>query len=176
MLHTERVTLRARHEDDVPILHAGLYEDVATRSRADTRPWQPLPVARSPYADTDAADAAFFSVLDRATGELAGEALLWGIDPHNRSAHLGLALLPAFRGRGLAVEVVTALCRYGFEVRGLHRLGLETLADNHPMLAAAEAAGFTREGVLRRNAWVCGSFVDEVVLGLLVEEWQERRT
>lgn len=176
MLHTERVALRARHDDDVPVLHAELYEDVATRSRADTRPWLPLPPtpARSPYGVTEAPDAAFFSVVDRACGELAGEALLWGIDTHNRTAHLGLALRPAFRGRGLAREVVTVLCRYGFELRGLHRLQVDTLADNHPMVAAAKSAGFTLEGTLRRSAWTCGAFADEVVLGLLAEEWDGR--
>ncbi|MGW4893781.1 GNAT family N-acetyltransferase [Kitasatospora sp. NPDC004240] len=177
MLHTERVTLRGRHDGDIPVLHAELYEDVATRVRADTRPWLPLPPdpARSPYATTDAPDAAFFSVVERATGELAGEALLWGIDTHNRVGHLGIALRPAFRGRGLARETITALCGYGFEVRGLNRLQIETLADNHPMIAAAKATGFTHEGTLRRSAWTYGAFADEVLLGLLAEEWHGQR-
>jgi RimJ/RimL family protein N-acetyltransferase len=42
------------------------------------------------------------------------------------------------------------------------------------MLAAAERNGFVREGVLRSSAWVMGEFVDEVILGLLAEEWEPR--
>lgn len=42
MLRGERVGLRARHESDIPILMAELYNDVATRSRADSRPWVPV--------------------------------------------------------------------------------------------------------------------------------------
>jgi len=173
----EEVGLRARHESDVPILHAELYDDVATRSRADSRPWQPIPPGsdRSPFAVTGPSEgAACFSVVVRASGDLAGEALLWGIDSHNRTAHLGMALRPAFRGRGLAGDVLHTLCDYGFAVRGRQRLQIETLTDNAPMLAAAAGAGFTREGTLRRSAWVCGAWADEAILGLLASEWTSR--
>ncbi|MFJ7274365.1 GNAT family N-acetyltransferase [Kitasatospora sp. NPDC098663] len=175
MIQGLKVALRARHESDVAVLQTELYDDVATRSRADTRPWRPISpgAAESPYAPTPPSEAAAcFSVLDLASGELAGEAVLWGIDTHNRTAHLGIALRPGLRGRGLGTDVVRVLCQYGFAVRGLHRLQLETLADNTPMIAAARRAGFTLEGTLRRSAWVCGEFADEAVLGLLAEEWR----
>ncbi|MER7583757.1 GNAT family protein [Kitasatospora sp. NPDC097691] len=175
MLQGAHITLRARHEADVPVLQTELHDDVATRSRADSRPWRPLPPgsAQSPYAVTGPSDeAACFSVVDTASGELAGEALLWGIDAHNRSAHVGLALRPGHRGRGFATDTVRVLCRYGFVVLGLHRLQAETLADNTPMIKAATRAGFTVEGRLRGSAWACGEFVDQVVLGLLAEEWR----
>ena len=64
------------------------------------------------------------------------------------------------------------LCDYGFRIRGLHRLQVDTLNDNQAMIKAALAAGFVTEGVTRRSAWVLGSFVDETVLGLLADEWR----
>ena len=105
-----------------------------------------------------------------ATGELVGEALLWGIDLHNRSAHLGISLRPAFRGKHLGTDIVRVLCRYGFAVRGLHRLQVDTLADNDAMIGAATRAGFVLEGTLRQAAWVDGSFADEVILSRLATE------
>jgi RimJ/RimL family protein N-acetyltransferase len=174
MLRGERVLLRARHEADVPILHAELHEDVVTRSRASGRAWRPIPVSSdaSPYRVSISNDGATpFSVVTLAEDELAGEALLWDVDVHNRSAHLGISLRPAHRGRGLAVDVLRVLCQYGFHHRGLHRLQVETLADNAGMIRAATQAGFTREGTLRRAAWVNGEFLDEVVLGQLATEW-----
>ncbi|HVV20922.1 MAG TPA: GNAT family protein [Pseudonocardiaceae bacterium] len=170
----ELVRLRARHEADVPILDAELHDDVATYAQADTRPWRPYSpgAAASPYAIGEPDDrVAAFSVVTVADDELAGEAGLWQIDSHNRAAHVGLALRPAFRGRGLGTDVVRVLCRYGFAVLGLHRLQVETLADNAAMLTAARRNGFTREAVHRKAAWVMGEFVDEVVLGLLAREW-----
>jgi RimJ/RimL family protein N-acetyltransferase len=173
MLEGNLVILRARIESDVPILHAELQEDVATRSRSDSRPWRPLSVNRSPYsADSVSDDTAVFSIVEKAGGELAGEALLWGIDNHNRLAHLGVSLRPAYRGRKLGEDVVQVLCHYGFVVRGLHRLQLETLADNTAMRRAAERAGFGHEGTLRGAAWVTGEYLDEVIYGVLVNEWK----
>jgi len=174
MLRAGKVGLRARDEADVAILHAELYEDIATRARADSRPWRPIPVgsAASPYAVSEPRDeVAVFSVVELPSGELAGEALLWAIDLHNRTAHLGLSLRPAFRGRGLGADVVAALCEYGFAVRGLHRLQVDTLASNTAMIRAASRAGFVPEGRLRRAAWVNGDFADEVILGLLAADW-----
>jgi len=175
-LSSENVALRARSAEDVPILQAQLYEDVVTRSYGDTRPWRPIPPdpSLSPYVITEVSDdVAFFSVVTVDQGELAGEALLWGIDVHNRLAHAGLALVPGFRGRGWSVEVLQLLCRYGFAVRGLNRLQLETSAENNAMRRAATRVGFREEGVLRQAAWAVGSFIDVAVLGLLAADWQE---
>lgn len=175
MLRGRKIGLRARQQADVPVLHAELYDDVVTRSRADSRPWSPIGVdsPASPYAvGRPTADAACFSVVELGDEELAGEALLWGIDLHNRAAHLGMSLRPAFRGRGLGTDVVRVLCHYGFTVRGLHRLQLETLSDNTAMIQAAKRCGFALEGTLRGAAWAYGKFVDEVVLGLLADRWE----
>lgn len=164
--------LRARIEDDVAVLHEGLYEDVAIRSRTDLKPWRPIPAgSQSPFAPRPPDDGtASFSVVELATDSLAGSALLWGIDPHNRTAHLGVALLPDFRGLGLSTDVLNVLCHYGFTVLGLHRLQVDTLADNIAMIRAAERAGFTREGTLRESAWVAGRFLDDVILGRLAPD------
>jgi RimJ/RimL family protein N-acetyltransferase len=174
MLRGEKVGLRARHEADISILQSELYDDVATRSRADSRPWRPISPGSpaSPYAVAGPSDDdAVFSVVEITGDELAGEALLWGIDQHNRIAHLGISLRPSFHGRGLGTDVIRVLCHYGFAVRGLHRLQIETLTDNAAMIRIAGKAGFTQEGILRNSAWVSGEFVDEVILGLLVTEW-----
>ncbi|MDR6971241.1 GNAT family protein [Leifsonia shinshuensis] len=177
MLTGTTVGLRARYEDDIPILVAELYNDVVNGSRAEGSPWRPIrPSARDPRLITDESkeDVVAFSVVSLADDALIGSANLWGIDTHNRFAHLGLGLIPSARGSGYGTDVVAVLCRYGFVVRGLNRLQIETLADNHAMLRAAERNGFVREGVLRRSAWVLGEFMDEVVLGMLQEEWMRR--
>jgi RimJ/RimL family protein N-acetyltransferase len=177
MLRGEVAGLRARHVDDVQILHAELYDDVATRMRADSRPWRPIPPGSpsSPFTLTEPSDdAAVFSVVLLENGELAGEALLWAIDSHNRLAHIGISLRPSFRGHGLGGDVVRLLCYYGFAVRGMQRLQIETMADNAAMIAIATTAGFTREGTLRGAAWVDGEFADEAVFGMLAAEWRRR--
>jgi len=180
MLRGEKVALRARIESDVTVLHAELYDDVMTRSRTDSRAWRPISVdsAAAPFRIQEPTEEyVTFSVVQLGDGDpLVGAAVLWGVDLHSRSAHIGMALLPEFRGRGLAVDTVRVLCDYGFTVRGFHRMGLETLSDNGAMLRTAEQVGFVREGVLRQAAWVNGEFLDEVVFGMLVGEWRESQS
>ena len=177
MLRGEIIGLRAQQDSDIEILEAELLNDAETRMRSDSRPWRPVAPgsADSPYRGQaplgDQSEAVKFAAVELATGELAGDALLWGIDLHNRNAHLGISLRPAFRGKHLGTDVVRVLCRYGFAVRGLHRLQVDTLADNDAMIGAATRAGFVLEGTLRQFAWVNGSFADGVILGLLATEW-----
>jgi RimJ/RimL family protein N-acetyltransferase len=71
--------------------------------------------------------------------------------------------------------VVVALCEYGFAVRGLHRLQVDTLAGHTAMIRAASRAGFVHEGTLRRAAWVNGEFADEVILAMLATDWARGR-
>ncbi|WP_328768996.1 GNAT family N-acetyltransferase [Streptomyces sp. NBC_00286] len=175
MLKGGKVGLRARHEDDIPILQAELYEDVVNQARADGRPWRPItPGSKdAPFVVDDKEQRHVkFSVVELDGGTLVGDATLWDIDNHNRSAHIGIELLPSSRGKGYGTDVVAVLCHYGFVVRGLHRLQIETVSDNVAMLTAAERNGFVREGVLRSAAWVMGEFLDEVLLGLLVQDWK----
>ncbi|MFE5539555.1 GNAT family N-acetyltransferase [Streptomyces sp. NPDC056492] len=175
MLKGDKVGLRARHEEDFPILRAELYDDVVNGSRSEAAPWRPVsPDAKDSRLSVDAKDQGRvpFSVVELEGGTLVGMANLWGIDNHNRTAHIGLGLLPAARGKGYGSDVVAVLCHYGFVVRGMQRLQIETLSDNHAMLRSAERNGFVREGVLRSSAWVLGEFMDEVLLGLLARDWK----
>ncbi|GHG90269.1 GNAT family N-acetyltransferase [Streptomyces lanatus] len=175
MLKGNKVGLRARHEDDIPVLLTELYDDVVNSSRAEAGPWRPIvPGSKDPrlVVDDKEQGRVAFSVVELGGGTLIGSANLWGIDNHNRGAHIGLGLLPSARGKGYGTDVVSVLCHYGFIVRGLRRLQIETLADNTAMLRSAERNGFVREGVLRSSAWVMGEFLDEVLLGLLVQEWK----
>ncbi|MFI6420233.1 GNAT family N-acetyltransferase [Streptomyces sp. NPDC050842] len=175
MLRGSKVGLRARHDEDIPILRTELYDDVVTGSRAEAAPWRPVtPGAKDPrlVVDDTVQGSVSFSVVELEGGTLVGTANLWGIDNHHRSAHIGLGLLPSARGNGYGTDVVAVLCHYGFVVRGLHRLQIDTLADNTAMLRSAERNGFVREGVLRSSAWVLGEFLDEVLLGLLAQDWK----
>lgn len=173
MIDYGEVALRARESGDVAVLHRELYDDVVTRTRADGRAWRPLTLEQSPYR-VDAGDEQVeaFTVIERATGAIAGEAALWQVDLHNRAANVGIALVPAFRGRGLAMPTLGALCSYAFDLRGLHRLQLETTADNEPMQRAAARVGFDGEGRRRESQWVAGRFVDVVVFGMVEEDWR----
>jgi RimJ/RimL family protein N-acetyltransferase len=186
MLIGENVLLRPRVRDDVVVLYRLAATDPTLHQRTAYGPWVPRSLEHElARYDAELADPpdplnVKFTVEARvaagrvAHGDAVGEASLWDVNPHQRAAQIGISLLPEARGLGLGTEVVAALCDYGFRVRGLHRLSCDTLASNGAMLHAAESAGFVREGLLRESAWVDGAWDDDVLLGLLREDWVPR--
>ena len=181
MLKGRLVGLREPRREDVEALFE-LSTDVEQVSLSEWHPFQPrsLDARQAEYdkgqAEQDQTSASFtIQWLTDEAGAAIGRVGLWRIDAHHRSAHLGIALLPSARGQGLGRDAIEVVCRYGFEIRGLERLSLETLEINTAMRATAVACGFVQEGQQRRAAWCLGRRVDEVLYGLLADEWSARQ-
>lgn len=175
------VGLREYRREDVETMYPA-ESDPEFISLTEIQPYRPRPLAAhlAEYdrrvGEQDARSAPFtVQRLDDEAGTAIGRVGLWGIDLHQRIAHVGISLLPAAQGQGFGRDALEVICRYGFEHRGLARLSLETLAVNAPMRATAVACGFTEEGRLRSAAWHLGDRVDEMVYGLLADEWHARQ-
>ncbi len=179
MLTGRLIGLREYRREDAEALHE-LWSDPEFVSLTDSRPYAPRPLAAR-LADYDRRvgkqdpGSVFFAIqrLNDEAEKAVGSIGLWSIDLHNRTAHIGIQLLPAARGAGLGRDALDVVCRYGFKLRGLERLSLETLSVNAPMQAVARACGFVEEGRLRSAAWHLGLRVDEVLFGLLADEWRQ---
>lgn len=102
---------------------------------------------------------------------LAGAAAL-SLDADGRNAEVGYWIDGAMEGRGLVIRTVSALLDHAFGPLGLHRVTLATYAANQRSRALAERLGFTREGVLRQANLTPDGFDDEVIYGLLANEWR----
>lgn len=109
-------------------------------------------------------------------GDLIGSAGLYDWDREVRMAEAGYDLDPAYWGRGIMTEAMTAILAYGFEVMGLNRIQLVAMPRNTASLALAERLGFVREGVLRDHGHdETGALVDDVMCSMLRPEWEARR-
>ncbi|WP_327046523.1 GNAT family N-acetyltransferase [Microbispora sp. NBC_01189] len=97
----------------------------------------------------EAETAAGWAVTDAVTGAVLGRVGLRDMDLPEGRAEVGYWVLPAARGRGVAVRAVSAAVRWGFEGLGLHRLELQHSTRNHASCRVAGKAGFAVEGVLR---------------------------
>ncbi|GAA2794491.1 GNAT family N-acetyltransferase [Kitasatospora paracochleata] len=81
-----------------------------------------------------------------------------GIDLAGGSAEIVYWLLPAGRGRGVAVEATRRISRWAFDDLGLHRLTLCHSVANPASCRVAGKAGFSYEGTMRgallhENGW-----------------------
>lgn len=79
------------------------------------------------------------------------------------------------RGRGAGRAAQALGLDMAFGALGLQKVWSEVLADNDVALKSQAAAGFRREGYLRRHMLKYDVFRDVVLLAVLAEEWAERR-
>lgn len=78
-------------------------------------------------------------------------------------------------GQGYGSEAKELLLAYAFDTLGLHRVTSVVLATNARSLGCQRKCGYVEEGRLRQHVFTNGQWVDEVILGILAEEWRARR-
>ena len=112
-----------------------------------------------------------FAVGLQATGQLIGDcaAMQQAGDP--RQCEIGFTIAPDYQGRGYATEAVRLLLTYLFTARGKHRVTAYVDARNAASIALLERLGLRREGHLRESSWAKGEWTDDLVYGLLRDEW-----
>lgn len=79
-------------------------------------------------------------------------------------------LLPEYQGRGLAMEAIREVLRYGFSELELRRIEAEVLPGNKPSERVLDKLGFRHEGLLRQWLAWNGGFHDINMYSLLKEE------
>jgi RimJ/RimL family protein N-acetyltransferase len=89
------------------------------------------------------------------------------VDWENARAELGLWVAPTRRGSGLGRRALVLVAGWLLRDRGFQRVQIMTEPDNERMIAAAGAAGFNFEGVLRGYTRERGARIDNAVLSLV---------
>jgi RimJ/RimL family protein N-acetyltransferase len=88
-----------------------------------------------------------FAIIENASGEFAGEAVLNEHVAAEHTANFRIALRgPAWYGRGLGSEATRLIVEHGLVELGLRRITLSVLARNDRARRVYEKAGFGRTG------------------------------
>ncbi len=106
----------------------------------------------------------------------AGFLTLSGLNGRHRRAEWGWYIGdPEARGRGAGRAAQALGQDRAFDQLGLEKIWAQVLADNDTALKAQAAAGFRREGYMRRHVLKDGRWRDVVLLAILADEWRARR-
>jgi ribosomal-protein-serine acetyltransferase len=169
--------VRPLEAEDAPALHA-LIE--ANRAHlAEWLPWaaeQTLADTEKFIADSEAqllAENGFQAAIEP-EGEIVGVAGFHAVNWSNRNASIGYWLAADAQGRGTMTTVVHALIEYAFYEWELHRIEIRAAPANRRSRAIPKRLGFRKEGVLRETERVGEQYLDSVVYGALVGEWDAR--
>lgn len=78
----------------------------------------------------------------------AGIIDLYDINPVDRTAMVGIVILPQYRRRKLALNALNEIARYAGEVLNLRALAAKISDNNKPSLNLFEAAGYATVGII----------------------------
>ena len=166
--------LRRFRPADAPVLAAYRSDPEAARYQSWDAPF-PLLRAETAVANFIASDPDRPGRFQYAVERAEDRALIGDVAVHlhdnRKQAEIGFTLATAYQKRGFATEAVRAVLDRLFRVQGLHKVGGECDARNVASAGLFERLGFTREGLLRQQTFIKGEWTDDLIYGLLAEEW-----
>jgi RimJ/RimL family protein N-acetyltransferase len=179
-VRTERLLLR-------PLVPGDADAMLAYRGRLDVSRYVPFePMSRDDILERIAGQWSRTKLTDEgqyltlgaevaATGELAGDVILFWHSREHAGGEVGYVLNPALGGRGYATEAAGAMLRLGFEGLGLHRIVARIDEDNEPSVRLARRLGMRQEARLIHNEFFKGRWSNELDFAMLADEWFARR-
>ena len=174
LITTDRLVLRRFRLEDAAALAAYRSVPEVARYQSWTSPYS-LDKARYAVQTMVAADPSYPGWFQYAVELTDGRHLIGDVGvnlaDNLMQAEIGYTLAPDRQGHGYATEAVRAVLDHLFRVQGLHRVSAECDARNTPSARLLERLGFTREGLRRQHTWIKHEWTDDLLYGLLAEEW-----
>lgn len=122
---------------------------------------------------TNRSDVSIFAIRHLRSKRLIGTCQLHSISCTHRSAELAIRIGEKnLLGRGLGTEALRLLLIHGFEDLNLNRIYLTVMNHNKRAIRAYRKIGFRIEGKMRSSAFIGGSFVDVILMGILKREFR----
>jgi len=119
-------------------------------------------------------DAFVFAVIERSTGDLLGDAMLW-LNKRHCSGEFGYLLTEGAWGRGYATEILGAVIEYGFDTLGLRRISGICSVNNTASARVMEKNGLEREAHFKDSYLKWGVWEDEYVYAITRPVYEQRK-
>ena len=97
------------------------------------------------------------------------------LEPGFGTAEWGFAMGSRFWGTGIFVEGATLVLDFAFDVIGTGRLEARAAVANGRGNGALRKIGAVQEGLLRRSFLRAGHYHDQVLWGMLADDWRLQR-
>jgi RimJ/RimL family protein N-acetyltransferase len=178
MYYGEKVKLRAYKREDVPLacdymndseLKAHLGTDVPYPMTFDQelKWYESLANAKDNYS---------FAIEDLETGKYIGGCGINDVNWLSRVATIGIFIGDkSYWSKGYGTDAMQVLLKFVFEQMNMNKIKLFVFQFNKRAQKCYEKCGFKVEGVLRQELFRDGKYYDEIAMGILREEWNDRR-
>lgn len=117
-----------------------------------------------------------FTVVLKENNSVVGMVNLVDIDWKNGTAMHGIRLSDdAPKNQGIGTDAVMTLMRYAFEELRLHRLNGGRIEDNYASEKLYKKCGWVDEGIQRESIFCEGKYHDYISVGILAQEYFEKK-
>lgn len=173
----DRVTLRAYHDDEAPIL-VSTWADAEWFAPKGTGPRELAERVRERIRRSGSFSDGVIILAIESDGRLVGEVQarqpINGLPPG--VFELGIEVFEdGDRGQGLGADAMVAIARHLFDDEAAHRVQLTTDVENAAMRRVAERLGFGFEGVLRSFMPEADGPHDYAMYGFTRQDYEERK-
>lgn len=110
-------------------------------------------------------------IIEKSTNTLIGDIGIHFIGNDGFQCEIGCTLDKHFHGKGFATETLKAVISYLFKDLNKHRIVTSIDSENIDSINLVERLGFRKEGHFKKSLWIKGEWVDDVIYGLLSEEF-----
>jgi RimJ/RimL family protein N-acetyltransferase len=122
-----------------------------------------------------AGNYACFAIVPKGMTAAIGIFQVRSLEPGFGTAEWGFAMGSAYWGSGIFVEGARLVLDFAFDVVGVDRMEARAATANGRGNAALRKLGAVQEGVLRRSFLRNGVHYDQVLWGILAEDWRMQR-
>jgi RimJ/RimL family protein N-acetyltransferase len=177
-LRGPRVTLRSLTEADLPALYTATHGEKDPAWKQFDAPYFPLqPQTWEGFVQewTKQVGSPNRLVIE-VEGRLIGTVSYYWEHKETRWLEAGLAIYDSTHWNGgYGTEALRLWVDHLFATLEIARVGITTWSGNPRMMRLAEKLGFQLEGRMRRCRYWNGVYYDSIRMGVLREEWAERK-
>jgi RimJ/RimL family protein N-acetyltransferase len=170
-------TLRELELEDAPSLHAMLTAEEVARFIS------PPPTTVEGFErfvlwaqrERQAGNYACFAIVPQGMTTAIGIFQVRSLEPGFGTAEWGFAMGSQFWGSGIFAEGAPLVLNFAFDVIGAQRLEARAAVANGRGNGALRKIGAVQEGLLRRSFVRNGRHLDQVLWGILADDWRLQR-
>ncbi len=179
MPKTENYFVRPLEKSDVVTITRWLedLEDLSLFDRCARIPLN-LEASEKVWADAFSSDVAagkYWFAIEDGQSEPIGIVGLENVNHINGDAVLAVCISGQLRKKGIGIRTAALIMDVAFLQLGLNRLTSYYRADNDASRHLIERVGFQQEGCMRQAWFTNGRHVDMMTVGILRQEWMERK-
>lgn len=109
------------------------------------------------------------------TKTLIGDCAIKLQEDNERIAEIGITISQSYQQKGFAKEVLTALLKWLFEEKQLHRIVETVDAENAASINLLKTVGFRLEGSFIENVFLNAKWRSEYQFAMLQSEWFQQK-